>query len=242
MAPTVTEPTHVEGVLIVGGGYAGLHAAAAVRRSGTPLTVVDRTGRHDFVTRLAAVAGGTAPVEDSAGPLRDLVDLVVGSVVAIGDGSVRLAQGHTITAEAVIVAAGSAPSRPPVAGIELAQPLRSAEDAEALRRSIAGSSSLVIIGGGATGVQLAGAAAVAHPRLTVHLVEATTRLLAGMPLAFSTGANADPREPRRGDPPELQRRADHRPGRRHRGCPLGGPGGLGGGLLSQRPDVRPADG
>ena len=189
MTPAASGPDHVEGVLVVGGGYAGLHAATAVRRSGVPVTVVDRTGRHDFVTRLAAVAGGTAPVEDASRPLRSFVDsVVVGSVVEIADGSITIADGRTITADAVVVTAGSAPSRPPVDGIEFAHDLRSAEDAVALRRSVTSASSMVIVGGGATGIQLAGAAAVAHPSLTIHLVEATSRLLAGMPGAFSSGA------------------------------------------------------
>jgi len=182
-------PDHVEGVLVVGGGYAGLHAANAVRRSGVPVTVVDRTGRHDFVTRLAAVAGGTAPAEDASRPLRSFIDrVVVGSVVEIAAGSITLADGRTITADAVVITAGSALSRPPVEGIELAHGLRSAEDALALREAVARASSVVIIGGGATGVQLAGAAAIAHPSLTIHLVEATSRLLAGMPGAFGSGA------------------------------------------------------
>ena len=186
---TTTEPTSVEGVLVVGGGYAGLHAASAARRSGVPVTIVDPTGRHDFVTRLAAVAGGTAPVEDASRSLGAFVDLVmVGSVVGISDGSVTMSDGRTITADAVVATAGSVPSRPPVDGIEHTHALRSAEDAVALRESIARASSMVIIGGGATGVQLAGAAAVAHPSLTIHLVEATSRLLAGMPGAFSSGA------------------------------------------------------
>ncbi len=183
------DPTRVEGVLVVGGGYAGLHAAHAVHRCGVPVTVVDRTGRHDFVTRLGAVAGGTAPVEDASGPVESFVDqVVVGTVVEIADGSVTMSDGHTITADAVVVTAGSVPSRPPVDGIEFAHAIRSAEDAITLRQSITRASSIVIIGGGATGVQLSGAAAVAHPSLTIHLVESAPRLLAGMPDAFSSGA------------------------------------------------------
>lgn len=180
---------HVDGVLVVGGGFAGLHAATAVRRSGIPVTVVDRTGRHDFVTRLAAVAGGTAPVEDASQPLGSFIDRVmVGSVAEISDGSVTLSDGHTVTAEAVVVTAGSEPSMPPINGIEFAQNLRSAEEAVALRAAIASAKSVVIVGGGATGVQLAAASAVSHPSITIHLVEASSRLLAGMPGALSAGA------------------------------------------------------
>lgn len=189
MTPTESTPEHIEGVLVVGGGYAGLHAASAAQQSGVPATVVDRTGRHDFVTRLAAVAGGTAPIEDASRPLRCFVDrVVVGSVVEITDGSVTLADGRILTADAMVVTAGSAPSRLGLDGIELAHDLRTAEDAVALRALIARAGSLVIIGGGPTGVQLAGSAAVAHPSLTIHLVEATPRLLDGMPEAFGSGA------------------------------------------------------
>lgn len=189
MTNTAKLPGNVEGVLVVGGGYAGLHAARSVHRSGVPVTVVDRTGRHDFVTRLAAVAGGTAPTEDASGPIESFVDqVVVGSVIEIADGSVTMSDGRTITADAVVVTAGSEPSRPPIDGIELAHALRSAEDATTLRESITRASSMVVIGGGATGVQLSGAASVAHPSLTIHLVEATSRLLAGMPGACSSGA------------------------------------------------------
>ena len=53
--------TAVEGVLVVGGGYAGVHAARSVIRAGRRAFIIDPTGQHDFVTRLAAVAGGTAP-------------------------------------------------------------------------------------------------------------------------------------------------------------------------------------
>jgi len=189
VTPTAAGPDHVGGVLVIGGGYAGLHAAAAVGRSGVPVTVVDRTGRHDFVTRLAAVAGGAAPEEDASRPLHSFIDnVLIDSVVEIGDGSITMSDGRTITADAVVVTAGSAPSRPPIDGIELAHTLRSAEDAMALRRSIASAPSVVIIGGGATGVQLAGAAAEAHPELIVHLVEAKPRLLETMPGAFNSGA------------------------------------------------------
>ena len=46
MTPTESTPEHIEGVLVVGGGYAGLHAASAAQQSGVPATVVDRTGRQ----------------------------------------------------------------------------------------------------------------------------------------------------------------------------------------------------
>ncbi len=180
---------HREGVLVVGGGYAGLHAVRAIERFGVRASVIDRTGDHDFVTRLASVAGGTAPTDDAGQPLhRFVAEVEVGSVVSVTDGAVRLADGRRVTADAVVVTAGAVPSRPPIDGIEHAVPLRTGADALALRDRIDAASSVVIVGGGASGVQLAGAVAHAHPDVDVHLVEATPRLLAGFPAGLGDGA------------------------------------------------------
>lgn len=180
---------HRDGVVVVGGGYAGLHAVRAVERLGVPVTVVDRTGGHDFVTRLAAVAGGTAPAGDAGRPLREFVDHVeIGSVVAVSDGSVELADGRCLTADAVVVTAGAEPSRPPIDGLEHALALRTGTDALYLRSRIATASSVVIVGGGASGVQLAGSVSHAHPDVAVHLVEAAPRLLAGLDDGLGAGA------------------------------------------------------
>ena len=185
----VSTSEHRDGVLVVGGGYAGLHAVRALDRLGVRVSVIDNTGDHDFVTRLAAVAGGTAPPDDAGRPLRHFADdVVVGSVVAVTDGAVELADGRRITAEALVVTAGAESSKPPIDGLEHAVALRTAADALTLRERIADASSVVIVGGGASGVQLAGAVAYAHPDLTVHLVEAEPRLLTGLPAALGRGA------------------------------------------------------
>jgi NADH dehydrogenase len=184
-----TQSQFVPGVLVVGGGYAGLHAVRAAERSGVAVTLVDASPDHSFVTRLAAVAGGTAPESDAAIPLDDLVDTVlVGRVSAVGDGWIRLDDGRTVQADAVVVTTGAGTSQPPIPGLELAGTLRTAADARALRGRIADADAVVVVGGGASGVQLAAAAAQAHPTTTVHLVEAGTSLLSG--LAPTLGRNA----------------------------------------------------
>lgn len=171
----------VDGVLIVGGGYAGVHAARSVRQSGRVATIVDPTGRHDFVTRLAAVAGGTAPLSDASASLSDFADdVIIGSMVAVRDGEVDLDNGTTLTADAVVITAGSVPVKPPIDGIEHTYPLRTEADAISLRAEIEASDDVIIVGGGATGVQLAGAVATMHPKATVTIVDASARLLAGM--------------------------------------------------------------
>ncbi len=185
----MSRPERCDGVLVVGGGYAGLHAVRAVERLGVDAMVIDRTGDHDFVTRLAAVAGGSAPKGDARQPLGRFVRRVeVGSVVSVDDGAVELIDGRRIEADAVVITAGAESSRPPIEGIELAAGLRTSDDALALRAAIATTTSVVIIGGGATGVQLAGAVAHAHPDIVVHLVEVEAHLLTGLPTGLGRGA------------------------------------------------------
>ncbi|MFK7919056.1 MAG: NAD(P)/FAD-dependent oxidoreductase [Ilumatobacter sp.] len=172
---------HVNGVLIVGGGYAGVHAARAVRFVGRHACIIDPSGRHDFVTRLAAVAGGTAPMSDASASLEDFADRVIeASVRAIRDGEVDLEDGTTVTADAVVVTAGAVATQPPIDGIEHGRVLRTEGDAIALRGDIESTDAVVIIGGGATGVQLAGAVASAHPGVAVTIIDSADRVLAAM--------------------------------------------------------------
>jgi NADH dehydrogenase len=172
-------------VLIVGGGYAGVNAAIAAQQRGVDVTIVDPTGRHDFVTRLAAVAGGSAPVGDASVPLDQLIcgendEVVVDRVVSVVDGSVELASGRSLKGAALVVTAGASSVQPPIDGIEFALPLRTAEDALRLRSEISTVDAVVIVGGGPTGVQLAGAISYTQPEMTVTLVEREPVLLPSM--------------------------------------------------------------
>lgn len=180
---------HLDGVLVVGGGYAGLHAVRAIERLGVETTVIDRSGDHDFVTRLASVAGGSAPEYDARQPLTQFaLSVEVGSVASVDDGAVELDDGRRIEAAAVVITSGAASSRPPIDGLEYAAGLRTADDALALRAAVAAARSVVIVGGGATGVQLAGAVTHAHPEIRVHLVDGETHLLAGLATGLGRGA------------------------------------------------------
>lgn len=185
----MAKPEHLPGALIVGGGYAGMHAARAAAADGAPVTIVDPVGVHGFTTRLAAVAGGTASVGDAFAPLSAFGHPVrLGQVIRVGDGSVELADGTTLTAEAVVVTAGASPTDPGLPGIELALPLRTPSDAIRLRRRIDSARELSIVGGGATGVQLAGAVSVARPDVRVRIIDREQQLLAGLGDALSRHA------------------------------------------------------
>jgi NADH dehydrogenase len=145
------------------------------------VTLLDASPEHSFATRLAGVAGGTAPESDASVPLGELADTVlVGRMSAVGDGWIRLDDGLAFEADAVVVTTGAGTSRPPIPGLDLAARMRTAADARSLRRRIAEADAVVVVGGGASGVQLAGATAQAHPATTVHLVEAGTSLLPQM--------------------------------------------------------------
>lgn len=189
---TRTRPTrtaHLDGVLVVGGGYAGLHAAKAAADAGADVTVLDPTGRHHFVTRLAGVAGHAAPTSDAS---RDIDAfghrVVIGAVVGLADGEVTLADGTRRTADAVVFCAGAGATRPSIDGIDHALPLRTAEHAATIRDRLDPNGAVTIIGGGATGVQLAGAISASRAAATVRIVEMESRLLATMRPDSSEGA------------------------------------------------------
>ncbi len=174
-------PSRIDGALVVGGGYAGLHAAAALQQSGAPVTVLDSRPHHSFVTRLASVAGGTAPLGDAFATFDELgYRALSGHVDMIDDREVILADGTRLQAEVMVVTAGAVPTLPDLPGIERTMPLRTAVDAARLRVEVDRSHSVVIVGAGATGIQLAGAISAAHPEVRVHVVDRDERVLASL--------------------------------------------------------------
>lgn len=179
-------------IVIVGGGAAGIHAARALRGLDelASVTLVDPTGTHQFLTRLAAVAGGVAPLSDAAQPLAELVDctVIAGRAIRVAEHTVELAGGGSLFADAVIVTAGAHSTIPSIDGIRNALSLRTAADAWAIRRSAESADGVVIIGGGPTGCQLAGALAAGPFDLFVTLIERENSLLNGFHPAMGVRA------------------------------------------------------
>ena len=181
--------TVVDGVVVVGGGYAGLIAARNAEQRDVAVTIVDPTGRHDHVTRLAAVAGGAASVDDASTELAEFGHAVlIGELATVADGVVTLSDGRSVVADAIVVAAGAVPSLPDIPGLERALTLRTADDALTIRSRVGDSDSVVIIGAGPTGVQLAGAIAHVHRRTSVRIVEHGDRLLSALSSDLGDGA------------------------------------------------------
>jgi NADH dehydrogenase len=203
-------------VVIVGAGFGGLFAAKELARVDADVTVIDRRNYHLFQPLLYQVAAAALPPSDIAWPIRSvlsrqknvtvLMDEVTG-VDAVQQ-RVRLRR-ETLEFDYLIVATGSTHS---YFGHEdwrgVAPGLKTIDDATGIRRRILTAFEVaemhndpalrrrllrfVIVGGGPTGVELAGTIAelaqhtlardfrVIDPRsASVVLVEAGERVLAG---------------------------------------------------------------
>lgn len=182
-------------VVVLGAGYAGAHAAHRAARAGADVTVVDPTACHGFAPRWAAIAGGRVPAGDVAAPLTSVVEgvrVVPDRAVAVDvDGQrVDLAGGGTLRYDALVVTTGARAATPDLPGLaDHAWTLDGPEATLALREVLAADDRpLVVVGGGATGVQLATETAQAHPGRVVHLVEAGPALLPEEPARLRRAA------------------------------------------------------
>lgn len=213
-------------VVIIGGGFGGLTAARFLRH--TDVILIDRTNHHLFQPLLYQVAAAALPPGDIAWPLRTLfrsrqnVRVVMDHVVSIDrtTRTVCLEGGPPIGFDALIVAPGArhayfgheewesfAPGLKTMSdAIRLRERLlRSFEEAE--RRRIATGIhpplTFVIVGGGPTGVELAGALAeigrkamgpdfpsLQLDELSILLVEGGPRILPGFAPHLSAKASA----------------------------------------------------
>ncbi len=169
-------------VLIVGGGFAGLACAKALRRAPVEVTLVDRRNHHVFQPLLYQVATAALSPAQIAAPIRSVLGKQVNTRVLLGE-AVRvdpdrkllsLDHGDELLFDYLVLAAGAthsyfghedwAPHAPGLKSIEDALEIRrrfllAFEEAErttdpALRGALL---TFVIVGAGPTGVELAGA-------------------------------------------------------------------------------------
>jgi NADH dehydrogenase len=168
-------------VLIIGGGFGGLYAAREFRDTLTSVTVVDRSNHHTFQPLLYQVATATLAPSDIAAPIRRLLrkqrntEVLMGEVERVDpDRHVAvLDNGTELSYDYLILAAGARHSYFGHPEWEAIAPgLKSIDDAIEIRRRIltafeeaeratnaedrAAYLTFVIIGGGPTGVELAG--------------------------------------------------------------------------------------
>jgi NADH:ubiquinone reductase (H+-translocating) len=168
-------------VVIIGGGFAGLSAAKALRRKPVRVTLVDRRNHHLFQPLLYQVATATLSPGDIASAIRwilrhaDNVRVILGNVDAVDVAArrVHLADGAILDYDYVILATGARHAYFNHPEWERYAPgLKTLEDALEIRRRIllaferaeresdpAKQQELltfVLVGGGPTGVELAG--------------------------------------------------------------------------------------
>jgi len=169
-------------VIIVGAGFGGLHAAKALRHLPIDITVVDKKNHHTFQPLLYQVALAVLSPADIAQPIRSilrhqsntevLMDEVTG--IDVQSRQVSLASGTRLSYDYLVPGTGSTHS---YFGhnewAPLAPGLKTIEDATEIRRRVLLAFELaerqmqehgwhpplnfVVIGGGPTGVELAGA-------------------------------------------------------------------------------------
>ena len=219
--------------MIVGGGFGGLSAARALRHAPVDITLLDRTNHYLFQPLLYQVATGVLSPADIAMPLRVLLRSQPNAKVLLADvtsidlsaRTVSADEGHLrIPFDYLVVATGSRHSYFAHPEWEaLAPGLKTLDDAREIRRRFllalerAEKSTdpveqdalltFVIVGGGPTGVELAGILPtlaregfrrdfrridLSHVR--VLLLEGGPRLLASFPEALSAHALQDLQE------------------------------------------------
>jgi NADH:ubiquinone reductase (H+-translocating) len=209
-------------VVIVGAGFAGLSAARALKDAPAEITIIDRHNYHLFQPLLYQVATATLSPADIAWPIRTLVryqrnvTVLLAAVTGVDARSkLVFADGGAYPFDYLILAAGAAHSyfgHPEWASV--APGLKTIENATAIRRSMLLAFekaelaqtdaerqrylSFVIVGGGPTGVEMAGAiAAIARGSLepdfrrispkdaVIRLIEAGPRILPALPANLS---------------------------------------------------------
>jgi NADH:ubiquinone reductase (H+-translocating) len=171
-------------VLILGGGFGGLNAALKLARAPVDVTLIDRRNFHLFQPLLYQVATGSLSPGEIAAPLRSVLSRQKNTQVLLGEAMdvdpdarrVCLRDGGTFEYDTLILATGSQTS---YYGHDewrdFAPSLKSVEEATAIRHKIlvafeeaerASSPeeakawlTFVIVGAGATGLELAGALA-----------------------------------------------------------------------------------
>lgn len=213
-------------VVIVGGGFGGLHAAQKLRRAPVEVTLVDRANYHLFQPLLYQVATGGLSPANIAAPLRWVLRRQKNTTVLQAEVTgfdleghrVLLDEGDSLPFDSLIVAAGATHS---YFGHDewasLAPGLKTVEDATRIRADVlsaferaertddpAARSRLltfVVVGGGPTGVELAGALSelsrhalkndfrrIESEEARILLIDAGTRVLSGFDESLSQKA------------------------------------------------------
>lgn len=211
-------------VVVVGAGFAGLEAVRGLRKARCHITLIDQRNHHLFQPLLYQAATTILSPSEIAWPIRGLlkhradVTTLMATVEGVRPGEVILREGEAISYDSLVIATGS---RTSYFGHddwqEVAPGLKTLEDATLIRRRLllaferaelttdpdarAALLTIAIIGGGPTGVELAGIIAelsretirrefrrIDTRSTRILLIEAGPRLLGAFPETLSTYA------------------------------------------------------
>ncbi|MGC2660467.1 MAG: NAD(P)/FAD-dependent oxidoreductase [Bryobacteraceae bacterium] len=213
-------------VVILGGGFGGLYAAQALKHAPVAVTLIDQRNFHLFQPLLYQVATGSLSPGEIAAPLRGVLSKQKNTQVLLGEAvdidpqgkKVLLKDGAQVEYDSLIVATGS---QSVYFGHDewkqWAPPLKSVEDATNVRQRILLAFEIaerttdleerrawltfVIVGGGATGVELGGALgeianhtlkhefrSIRPQEAKILIVDPGTRVLANFPQDLSRKA------------------------------------------------------
>ena len=224
MDSAVRAPVGSIRVVIVGGGFAGIAAARALVGSSATVTIIDQHNFHTFLPLLYQVATAGLEPADIAYPIRTIfgraenISFRHGRVVGISHerSVVLLASGGEVPFDQLVIASGATAAYFSVPGaLAHARPLYTLADARRLRNHLlltleAADArgalddtplNFVVVGGGPTGVEIAGAISelldigVRRDRLRLNpdttkiiLIDLAPRLLTAFPESASTYA------------------------------------------------------
>ncbi|MCW2244049.1 FAD-dependent oxidoreductase [Azospirillum canadense] len=221
-------PEDAPHVVVVGGGFGGLAAVRGLAQAPCRVTLIDRRNHHLFQPLLYQVATASLSPADIATPIRSLLRdqgnarVLLGRVVGVDSDTraVRLEDGRAVAYDHLVLATGARhgyfgreewePFAPGLKKVEDATEIRrrlllAFEEAEnsddpSLRRAFL---TFVVVGGGPTGVELAGAIAelarhglegefraIDPAEARVLLVQSAPRILPTFPEPLSAQAAA----------------------------------------------------
>ena len=213
-------------VVVIGGGFGGIEVARALGRARMPVTIIDRQNYHLFQPLMYQVATAALSPADIAEPIRKIlrryrsVQVILGEVKRIDRDAreVVLRSEMRVPYDVLVLATGathsyfghpewerSAPGLKTIADARLirSQILRCFEQAEVAQDEDERERlmTFAIVGGGPTGVEIAGAIAelarytlakdfrnIRPERAKVLLIEAGSRLLTAFPEALASYA------------------------------------------------------